>query len=183
LQERRLVESERGKIAVGWLIVEDLAMVLALVLIPALAASIGGQRAGGPSSRWQLSVAARPDMGIGGIIGMTLAKVGAFVIVMLIVGRRVIPWTMHHYRPYRLARTVPARPSWQSRSASPSCRQAVRRLAGARRLLCRHDSAESELSHRAAQEACRFATRFAVLFFVSVGMLFDPHSLLDKPAR
>ena len=76
IQERRLLDTERGKIAVGWLIVEDVAMVLAIVLLPVLAVSSG------PS---ELAAA----------VGITVLKVGAFAAAMLIVGRRVIPWLLH----------------------------------------------------------------------------------------
>ncbi|RUU07575.1 sodium:proton antiporter, partial [Mesorhizobium sp. M6A.T.Ca.TU.002.02.2.1] len=89
LQERRLIETERGRIAVGWLIVEDLAMVLALVLLPALAGVLGGQQQVEAHSSL-LSLPA--SYGIWGVVGVTLAKVAAFVVVMLVVGRRVIPW-------------------------------------------------------------------------------------------
>jgi voltage-gated potassium channel Kch len=84
LQERRLVETERGRIAVGWLIVEDIAMVLALVLLPVLADTLkggAGQSLGVMALLWPLV--------------LTLAKVAGFVVLMLIVGRRVIPWIMH----------------------------------------------------------------------------------------
>ena len=84
LQERRLVETERGRIAVGWLIVEDIAMVLALVLLPVLADTLksgAGQSLGLMELRWPLA--------------LTLAKVAGFVVIMLIVGRRVIPWILH----------------------------------------------------------------------------------------
>src|SRR5882672_9836449 len=84
LQERRLVETERGRIAVGWLIVEDLAMVLTLVLLPALAPILkGGASAGADWTALAIPVA------------ITIGKVVAFVAVMLIVGRRVIPWILH----------------------------------------------------------------------------------------
>ena len=84
LQERRLVETERGRIAVGWLIVEDIAMVLALVLLPALAGVAAGRSgASVGDDRARRS-------------GVTLAKVAAFVAVMLIVGKRVIPWILHY---------------------------------------------------------------------------------------
>ena len=84
LQERRLVETERGRIAVGWLIVEDLAMVLALVLLPALA-GLAERRGRRPAS----SSVALP-------LAITLVKVAAFVAFMLVVGRRVIPWLLHY---------------------------------------------------------------------------------------
>jgi CPA2 family monovalent cation:H+ antiporter-2 len=92
MQERRLIETERGRIAVGWLIVEDLAMVLALVLLPALASVIYG----GDELVRSDPIAARFGLGLPGVIGLTLAKVAAFVAVMLLVGRRVIPWVLHY---------------------------------------------------------------------------------------
>ena len=96
-QERRLIETERGRIAVGWLIVEDLAMVLALVLLPALAGVLGGQEPAGPRSRFASGLFAPPaDFGIWGVVGVTLAKVAAFVALMLVVGRRIIPWILHY---------------------------------------------------------------------------------------
>lgn len=83
LQERRLVETERGRIAVGWLIVEDIAMVLTLVLLPALAGVLKGQ--GGAD----LATLAMPLL-------ITLGKIVAFVAVMLVIGRRAIPWLLHY---------------------------------------------------------------------------------------
>lgn len=119
MQERRLIETERGRIAVGWLIVEDLAMVLALVLLPALAGVLGGQ----PQADDHASLLSLPaSYGIWGVVGMTLAKVAAFVVVMLVVGRRVIPWILHYV-------AIPARascsgsPCLPSHSASPSARR------------------------------------------------------------
>ena len=84
LQERRLIETERGRIAVGWLIVEDIAMVLALVLLPALAGIAQRRQAGA-----ELAALALP-------LAITLGKVAAFVAFMLLVGRRVIPWILHY---------------------------------------------------------------------------------------
>jgi len=83
LQERRLVQTDKGRIAVGWLIVEDLAMVLALVLLPALAGSLGDVAENASPMVWL-----KP-------LGITLLKVAAFVAFMLIVGRRVVPWVLH----------------------------------------------------------------------------------------
>ena len=83
LEERRLLETRRGKIAIGWLIVEDLAMVLALVLLPPIAEILG------EGSGESISVAAMLAT-----LGLTLLKVGAFVAVMLLVGRRAIPWIL-----------------------------------------------------------------------------------------
>ncbi|TSE12062.1 sodium:proton antiporter [Mesorhizobium intechi] len=178
LQERRLIETERGRIAVGWLIVEDLAMVLALVLLPALAGVLGGQEQADVHSSGLLSLPA--SYGIWGVVGITLAKVAAFVVVMLVVGRRVIPWILHY-----VAHT----------GSRELFRLSVLAIAlgvafGAAKLFgvslalgaffAGMIMSESELSHRAAEESLPLRDAFSVLFFVSVGMLFDPFSLLSN---
>jgi CPA2 family monovalent cation:H+ antiporter-2 len=176
LQERRLVQTEKGKIAVGWLIVEDLAMVLALVLIPAVADALNGARPGVGAP-----LAGRFDLGLWGALGLTLAKVAAFVAFMLIVGRRVIPWVLH----------------WVAHTGSRELfRLAVLALAlgvafmaaslfGVSFALGAFFAGmilnESPLSQRAAEESLPLRDAFAVLFFVSVGMLFDPGILLRAP--
>jgi monovalent cation:H+ antiporter-2, CPA2 family len=180
MQDRRLVDTERGKIAVGWLIVEDLAMVLALVLIPA-AASIGSE--GGlrdplvaSVSRW-LGI----DLGIGGIILVTLLKVALFVGLMLVVGRRLIPWVLHriaHSGSRELFRLgVLAIALGVAFGAAELF--GVSLALGA--FFAGMVLAESELSHRAAQESLPLRDAFAVLFFVSVGMLFDPWIVVRDP--
>ncbi|RWC33049.1 MAG: sodium:proton antiporter [Mesorhizobium sp.] len=178
LQERRLIETERGRIAVGWLIVEDLAMVLALVLLPALAGVLGGQEQADAHATGLLSLPA--SYGIWGVVGITLAKVAAFVVVMLVVGRRVIPWILHY-----VART----------GSRELFRLAVLAIAlgvafGAAKLFgvslalgaffAGMIMSESDLSHRAAEESLPLRDAFSVLFFVSVGMLFDPFSLISN---
>ncbi|MBN9221998.1 MAG: cation:proton antiporter [Mesorhizobium sp.] len=178
LQERRLIETERGRIAVGWLIVEDLAMVLALVLLPALAGVLGGQEQVDTHSSGLLSLPA--SYGIWGVVGITLAKVVAFVVVMLVVGRRVIPWILHY-----VAHT----------GSRELFRLSVLAIAlgvafGAAKLFgvslalgaffAGMIMSESELSHRAAEESLPLRDAFSVLFFVSVGMLFDPFSLVSN---
>ena len=90
LQERRLVQTERGRIAVSWLIVEDIAMVLALVLLPVLAEIINGAPSGGGAP-----LATRFDLGVWGVLGLTFAKLIGFLAFMLVIGRRVIPWVLH----------------------------------------------------------------------------------------
>ncbi|MDO3434809.1 YbaL family putative K(+) efflux transporter [Rhizobium sp. CBN3] len=181
LQERRLVETERGRIAVGWLIVEDLAMVLALVLIPA-AASIGG---GGHGPVEPLSAGLNSllglDLGIGGMIAMTLVKVALFVALMLVFGRKLVPWTMHriaHAGSRELFRLGVL-------AIALGVAFGAAKLFGVSLALGAFFAgmvlAESELSHRAAQESLPLRDAFAVLFFVSVGMLFDPNILLDRP--
>lgn len=169
LEERRLVETGRGRIAVGWLIVEDLAMVLALVLLPALAGLLGG--GGKESSAAEVWEA----------LFKTFAKVGAFVAVMLIVGRRVIPWILE-----RVAGTG-------SRELFTLCVLAIAlgvafgsaAMFGVSFALGAFFAGmilnESEFSHQAANETLPLRDAFAVLFFVSVGMLFDPMILVQRP--
>ncbi|MBB2718977.1 UNVERIFIED_ORG: CPA2 family monovalent cation:H+ antiporter-2 [Rhizobium etli] len=181
LQERRLVETERGRIAVGWLIVEDLAMVLALVLIPA-AAGIGGEgHAPAEPLSAGLNLLFGIDLGIGGMIAMTLVKVALFVALMLVFGRKLIPWMMH-----RIAHTG-SRELFRLGVLAIALGVAfgAAKLFGVSLALGAFFAgmvlAESELSHRAAQESLPLRDAFAVLFFVSVGMLFDPNILIDRP--
>ncbi|MFS8053767.1 cation:proton antiporter [Rhizobium sp. BR 317] len=181
LQERRLIESERGKIAVGWLIVEDLAMVLALVLIPAAASiSADGHGATEPLSAG-LNRLLGLDLGITGIIAMTLLKVAAFVGLMLVFGRRIIPWILHliaHTGSRELFRLGVL-------AIALGVAFGAAKLFGVSLALGAFFAgmilSESELSHRAAQESLPLRDAFAVLFFVSVGMLFDPNILIDNP--
>ena len=176
MQERRLIETEKGRIAVGWLIVEDLAMVLALVLLPALAGLLGGT----PEAAEHTVSWFGPD--VWAVIATTLLKVAAFVVVMVVVGRRVIPWVLHY-----VAHT----------GSRELFRLAVLAIAlgvafGAAKLFgvsfalgaffAGMIMSESELSHQAAEESLPLRDAFSVLFFVSVGMLFDPMSLIATPA-
>jgi CPA2 family monovalent cation:H+ antiporter-2 len=178
LQERRLVETERGRIAVGWLIVEDLAMVLALVLLPALAGLVNGDVDLGSDP---LAVSLGLDLGVGGILALTLVKVAAFVALMLVVGRRVIPWVLHYVAHtgsrelFRLAVLALA----LGVAFGSAKLFGVSLALGA--FFAGMVLAESELSHAAAQETLPLRDAFAVLFFVSVGMLFDPTSLWRDP--
>ncbi|HEX3439556.1 MAG TPA: YbaL family putative K(+) efflux transporter [Pseudolabrys sp.] len=170
LQERRLVETERGRIAVGWLIVEDLAMVLTLVLLPALAPILkGGASVGGD---W---------MALAIPIAITIAKVVAFVAVMLIGGRRVIPWILHtvvHTGSRELFRLSVLAIALGVAFAA-AILFGVSFALGA--FFAGMVMSESELSHRAASETLPLRDAFAVLFFVSVGMLFDPAILWHDP--
>ncbi len=181
LQERRLIDSDRGRIAVGWLIVEDLAMVLALVLIPAAASIGGGEHATAEPLSAAISRLLGLDLGMGGIIVMTLVKVVIFVGVMLVFGGRLIPWTMHriaHSGSRELFRLgVLAIALGVAFGASKLF--GVSLALGA--FFAGMVLAESELSQRAAQESLPLRDAFTVLFFVSVGMLFDPNILIDKP--
>ncbi|MFD2264063.1 YbaL family putative K(+) efflux transporter [Lacibacterium aquatile] len=170
LQERRIVDTERGRIAVGWLIVEDLAMVLALVLLPPLAGLLKGDEAGSPGSQEILMT-----------LGTTLGKVAAFVALMLIVGRRVIPWVLH-YIAHTGSREL-FRLSVLAIALGVAYGAAV--LFGVSFALGAFFAgmvlSESPLSHRAAEETLPLRDAFAVLFFVSVGMLVDPAILVKSP--
>ena len=170
MEERRLLETRRGKIAIGWLIVEDLACVLALVLIPALAGLTGGDADGSGGNLWMALL-------------LTFGKVAAFVAFMLIVGRRAIPWILE-------------------RTAGTGSRELFTLAVLAIAMGVAFGSAElfgvsfalgaffagmllneSEFSHKAAQDSLPMRDAFAVLFFVSVGMLFDPNILVDRPLQ
>ncbi|CAN7362146.1 YbaL family putative K(+) efflux transporter [Rhizobium sp. LjRoot254] len=181
LQERRIVDTEKGKIAVGWLIVEDLAMVLALVLIPAIAGVAGGEHAPTDPLALKLSQFAGVDLGITGVIAITLVKVAAFIGVMLVFGRKLIPWILHH-----IAHTG-SRELFRLGVLAIALGVAfgAAQLFGVSLALGAFFAgmilSESPLSHRAAQESLPLRDAFAVLFFVSVGMLFDPLSVLRDP--
>ena len=167
LQERRLIDTERGRIAVGWLIVEDIAMVLTLVLLPAIAGMLKGEAMPAAS----FSTLAIP-------LGITIAKVAAFVAVMLVVGRRVIPWILHYVAHtgsrelFRLAVLAIALGVAFGAAELFDVSFALGAFFAGMIL------SESELSQRAAQESLPLRDAFAVLFFVSVGMLFDPTILV-----
>lgn len=179
LQEHRLVETPRGRIAVGWLIVEDLVMVLALVLLPPLAGYLGGQPSeAGLSARLPLL-----DTGeqMWGALLTTALMVASFVVLMIVLGRRIVPWLLH----------------WTAHTGSRELfRLSVLAAAlgiafGAAKLfgvsfalgafLAGVVLAESPLSSQAARETLPLRDAFAVLFFVSVGMLFNPAVLVNEP--
>ena len=167
LQDRHILDSERGRIAVGWLIVEDLAMVLALVLLPVVALLHSG--AAVPLTRILLAVL------------LTLAKVTVFVTAMLVVGRRVIPWLMHYTAQtgsrelFRLAVYAIALGIAFGAAKTFDVSFAL----GA--FFAGMVMGESDLSQRATEEALPLRDAFAVLFFVSVGMLLNPAVFVDHP--
>jgi CPA2 family monovalent cation:H+ antiporter-2 len=172
LEARGVLESVNGRIAVGWLVVEDLVMVLVLVLLPPLAGLLGGQPNVAPS-----------EHGLWVTLGITFAKVAAFITLMLVVGRRVFPKLL-----WLVAKTG-------SRELFTLCvvAAAVGVAYGSAMLFdvsfalgaffAGMMMRESEFSHRAADESLPLRDAFSVLFFVSVGMLFDPRVLIDEPLR
>jgi monovalent cation:H+ antiporter-2, CPA2 family len=177
IQERHLAESEQGRIAVGWLIVEDLAMVIALVLLPALAPVLGGSNGSIASD----PLAARFGLGLIGVLGLTFIKVSFFIGFMLVVGRRVVPWVLHyiaHTGSRELFRLAVL-------SIALSVAFGAAKLFGVSLALGAFFAgmilSESALSQRAAEESLPLRDAFAVLFFVSVGMLFDPTTIVREP--
>jgi CPA2 family monovalent cation:H+ antiporter-2 len=168
LEARGELETVNGRIAVGWLVVEDLVTVLVLVLMPPLAAVIAtpGSMNGGEVLR---------------SIAMTIGEIGVFIALMLVVGRRLFPWLL-----WQVARTG-------SRELFTLCVIAAAlgiaygssALFGASFALGAFFAGmvlrESDLSYRAAQESLPLRDAFSVLFFVSVGMLFDPAVVLTRP--
>ena len=169
LEEHRLIDTARGKTAIGWLIVEDLVMVLALVLLPVLAQSIGKGEGAVDLSLLLESLA------------LTFGKLILLAVLMLMVGRRVVPWLLR-----RVAGTgsrelftlsVLAIALGVAYGSSELFGVSIALGAFFAGMLLN----ESELSHKAAADSLPMRDAFAVLFFVSVGMLFDPMILLKQP--
>ena len=168
LEERRLLDTRRGRIAIGWLVVEDLAMVLALVLLPAIAGALGaGEKIGAA--------------GIAGALVWTLVKVTAFVVVMLVVGKRAIPWILEHVAGLgsRELFTLSILAIALGVAFGAAYLFDVSFALGA--FFAGMLLNESELSHKAAADSLPMRDAFAVLFFVSVGMLFNPSIMLEQP--
>lgn len=171
LEEKKALESINGHIAIGWLLVEDLAMVIVLVLLPPIAHWLGGNA----------SLETQKSLGL--VLGMTLLKVSTFIAIMLLVGRRVFPKILWH-----VARTG-------SRELFTLCvitaaigiAYVAARLFGVSFALGAFFAGmimrESSLSHRAAEETLPLRDAFAVLFFVAVGMLFNPAVLIHQPMQ
>jgi CPA2 family monovalent cation:H+ antiporter-2 len=170
LESRGILDSANGRIAVGWLVVEDLAMVLVLVLLPPLGGWLSGKADADVNMLWKT-------------LGITLLQVGGFVALMLVVGRRFFPWVL-----WQVQRTG-------SRELFTLCVVAAAvSIAYGSTMLFGVSFAlgaffagmvmrESEFSHRAAEESLPLRDAFAVLFFVSVGMLFDPWVLIERPLQ
>jgi len=167
LQDRRLTETRRGKLAVGWLVVQDLLTVLVLVVLPPIAAALkGGEIQAGELAR---------------SLGLTFGKLALFAALMLVIGRRVIPAMLHYIAHtgsrelFRLAVLSVALSVAFAASYLFGVSIALGAFFGGMIL------AGSQLSQRAAEESLPLRDAFAVLFFVSVGMLFNPHVVVDEP--
>ncbi|HXG78273.1 MAG TPA: YbaL family putative K(+) efflux transporter [Methyloceanibacter sp.] len=169
LQERRLIETERGRITVGWLIVQDIAMVVALVLLPGLTAFFHDMQT------------APNAVEIAEAVGLLLGKLAVFLAVMLLVGKKLIPALLHyvaHTGSRELFRLAVL-------SIALGVAFAATELFGISLALGAFFAgmmlSESQLSQQAATESLPLRDAFAVLFFVSVGMLFDPRIFLAAP--
>lgn len=172
LETRDLLNTMNGRIAVGWLVVQDLVTVLVLVLLPPLAGVLGGPVAAITDARplWIT-------------VGQTLLQVSAFIVLMMVVGRRALPWLLWHVARtgsrelFTLSVVATAIGIAYGASAIFSVSFAL----GA--FFAGSVMRESEFSHRAAQESLPLRDAFSVLFFVSVGMLVDPTILVSQPLR
>ena len=177
LEERNGVATPNGRVAIGWLIVEDLAMVLALVLLPALAPALGGHVPGEAVS------AAVSGSELAWAVVNTLVKVTAFVLIALFFGPRVMPWLLK-----QVARTGSRELfTLGTLAISLGLAFAAAKLFDVSFALGAFFAgvvlSESELSHKAAANSLPLQDAFAVLFFVSVGMLFDPAILFAEPGK
>jgi len=178
LEQRNLLDTPSGRIAVGWLIVEDLAMVLALVLLPALAEMLGGHAPGGAAGAHG---AAAPEGSLLTVLAITLGKVAAFVVLVMLIGPKLVPWLLGE-----VARTGSRELFTLSVLAlalgiayGSALVFGVSFALGA--FFAGVVLSESHFSHRAAAESLPLQDAFSVLFFVSVGMLFDPSILIREP--
>ena len=174
LEERNLVNSPNGRVAVGWLIVEDLAMVLALVLLPAFAEILGGKPAADHG-------AGNSDMPLLLELVVTLAKVAAFAAIAILIGPKVVPWVLA-----RVARTGSRELFTLSVLAiALGIAYGSAHIFGVSFALGAFFAgvvlSESSFSHKAAADSLPLQDAFSVLFFVSVGMLFDPAILVRRP--
>ena len=172
LESLKLMQSLAGRVAMGWLVVEDLTMVLVLVMLPPLAGALGGQvdAASSGKSVW-LS------------LGLTLLQVGLFVGLMMVVGRRLFPWLLLqvHKTGSRELFTLCVVVGAVSIAYGSAALFGESFALGA--FVAGMVMRESEFSHRAAEESLPLRDAFAVLFFMSVGMLFDPQVLLSRPLQ
>lgn len=173
LGDRGLLDSVNGKIAVGWLLVEDLVMVLALVLLPATAVLLGGQALPGTDTSQSIWMT----------IGITLLKVTGFIAFMLIIGKRLVPMIMQFVARLgsRELFTLTVVAAAVSIAYGSYAVFGVSMALGA--FFAGMVVKESDFSHRAEEETLPLREIFSILFFVSVGMLFDPSILVEEPLR
>ncbi len=173
LESRGLLDSIDGRIAVGWLVVEDLVVILALVLLPTILVALGATGLNVPG----------PTSGLGWTITFTLIKVAAFIVLMGVVGRRAVPWLLMHVARSgsRELFTLAVLAVALGVAVGAASLFGVSFALGA--FVAGVVISESDLSHRAGSDALPLQDAFAVLFFVSVGMLIDPMVLVREPLK
>lgn len=174
LEAQDRLDSPVGRLAVGWLVVEDLAMVVMLVLLPAVAPMLGGTAHSG---------AAVSSAAIAGVVAIALGKVAAFTALMFVVGRRAVPWLLEHVARVgsRELFTLAVLATALGIATLAAEVFGVSFALGA--FFAGAVVSESELSHRAATDALPLQDAFAVLFFLSVGMLFNPLVVVHSPLQ
>jgi monovalent cation:H+ antiporter-2, CPA2 family len=170
LEARDRLDSPEGRIAVGWLVVEDLSMVLVLVLLPAVAPLLGGT----PSEGVALTAG-----GLAKSIALAIGNVIAFLLLMVVAGRRVVPWLLAHVARLGSRELFTLTVLAIALGVGTIASQLFGMSFALGAFVAGAVVSESELSHRAAADALPLQDAFAVLFFVSVGLLFDPHVLVD----
>lgn len=174
LDQRNLLKTTNGRIAVGWLIVEDLAMVLVLVLLPPVSKSLSNYNS------HELGIV---DNGILVALAISMGKIIAFIGLMLVVGRRIFPWLLGYVAGTNSRELF----TLSLISVAVGIAYASAQLFGVSFALGAFFAGmvlrESKLSHRATEESLPFRDAFSVLFFVSVGMLFDPIVLIQHPMK
>jgi CPA2 family monovalent cation:H+ antiporter-2 len=180
LEERKAVATPAGRVAVGWLIVEDLATVVALVLLPATAGLLGASPAA-DAGHTQVAASSGGELLL--TLALTLGKVALLTAVVIVVGFRVVPWVLHQAASTgsRELFTLAVLAIALGIAFGSAAIFGVSFALGA--FLAGLTVSESDLGHRAAEEALPLRDAFAVLFFVSVGMLFDPAVLLSSPLQ
>lgn len=166
LEDHNLLQTTNGQIAIGWLIVEDLAMVLALVMIPALAMPAGADAEAGS-----------PFMAL----GIAVIKISIFIALMMIGGKRVLPWILKEVAKTRSRELF----TLAVFAVAVGLAFGASKLFGVSFALGAFFAGmmikESDMNHEVADRALPFQDAFAVLFFVAVGMLFNPDILVEQP--
>lgn len=168
LEERRLVKTENGRICVGWLVIEDIAIVLAIVLLPALAAAASGETGGNLAAT--LSA-----------LGMTIGKIAIFVALMLFVGARLFPWLIVQIAHLRSRELLSLGTLTLALGVACVAYELFDASFALGAFLAGVVLNGTKFTHKIAEDSLPLRDTFAVLFFVSVGMLFDPMTLVREP--
>jgi CPA2 family monovalent cation:H+ antiporter-2 len=173
LEARDRLDSQEGRLAAGWLVVEDLAMVAVLVLLPAAAPALGGTVSGAASSAAGMALS----------LVLAIGKVVAFLVLMFAGGRRVVPWLLEHVARLGSRELFTLTVLAIALGVGTIASQLFGMSFALGAFVAGAVVSESELSHRAAADALPLQDAFAVLFFVSVGLLFDHRVLVDHPGQ